>query len=52
VWDAKTGTETLTFRGHSNWVYSVAFSPDGTRILAGSLDQTAKVCDARPIRRE
>ena len=26
---------------------SVAFSPDGTRIVTGSRDQTAKVWDAR-----
>jgi len=30
---------------HSNWVYSVAFSPDGTKIVSGSLDKTIKVWD-------
>ncbi len=35
-----------TFAGHSHLVTSVAFSPDGRRILTGSLDQTAKVWDA------
>jgi len=33
-------------------VYSVAFSPDGTRILTGSADKTAKVWDATPVNRE
>ena len=30
-----------------SWVTSVAFSPDGTRIVTGSEDDTAKVWDAR-----
>ena len=31
---------------HSNWVMSVAFSPDGTKIVSGSHDKTIKVWDA------
>ena len=31
---------------HSNWVYSVAFSPDGKTIVSGSKDKTLKVWDA------
>ena len=30
---------------HSNWIMSVAFSPDGTKIVSGSRDQTIKVWD-------
>ena len=30
---------------HSHWVMSVAFSPDGTKIVSGSRDQTIKVWD-------
>ena len=30
---------------HSHWVTSVAFSPDGTKIVSGSLDKTIKVWD-------
>ena len=34
VWDAQTGSETLTLRGHTGPVTSVtSFSPDGRRIL-------------------
>ena len=30
---------------HSSWVMSVAFSPDGKKIVSGSMDQTIKVWD-------
>jgi len=32
-----------TFKGHSNRVYSVSFSPDGAFIASGSKDKTVKV---------
>jgi tetratricopeptide (TPR) repeat protein len=50
VWDAKTGAEALTLRGHTNWVRpvsSASFSPDGTRIVTASQDGTARVWDAK-----
>jgi WD40 repeat protein len=31
---------------HSDWVMSVAFSPDGTKIVSGSADETIKVWDS------
>ena len=43
LWDAADGHETLTLRGHTGEVNSVAFSPDGKRIVTGSGDITAKV---------
>jgi WD40 repeat protein len=49
LWDAQTGQETLTFKGHSDRVSSVSFSPDGKRIVSGSIDKTIKVWDARPL---
>ena len=30
---------------HSRWITSVAFSPDGTKIVSGSYDETIKVWD-------
>jgi WD40 repeat protein/serine/threonine protein kinase len=46
LWDADTGRELLTFRGHTQAVYCVAFSPDGSRIVTGSGDTTAKIWQA------
>ncbi len=39
--------ESLFSQGHWAGVNSVAYSPDGGRILTGSLDKTAKVWDAQ-----
>ena len=30
---------------HSGWVMSLAFSPNGTKIVSGSFDKTIKVWD-------
>jgi WD40 repeat protein len=46
VWDADTGQETFTLKGHTTQVNSVAFSADGKRIVSSSNDQTVKVWDA------
>ena len=35
-----------TLEGHSNSVFSVAFSPDSTRLASGSRDDTVKIWDA------
>jgi WD40 repeat protein len=46
VWDAASGQATITLTGHTGPVLSVAFSPDGKRIVSGSSDGTLTVWDA------
>ena len=43
LWDAKSGKELLTLRGHSGYVSGVAFSPDGKRLAATSQDGAVQV---------
>lgn len=43
LWEAQSGRELKTFAGHRESVSSVAFSPDGTKILTGSGDRTAAI---------
>ena len=35
-----------TLKGHDGSVWSVAFSPDGQRVVSGSFDETVKIWDA------
>ena len=45
VHDTETGEVTYVVLGHSGEVLAVAFSPDGTRLVTGSADKTARVWD-------
>ena len=45
LWDIASGRELRSFTGHTNWVNSVAISPDGRTALSGSDDRTLKLWD-------
>ena len=45
VWNAATGRQVRELVGHPGGVFSVALSPDGTRIVSGSGDKTLRVWD-------
>ncbi len=45
LWDAETGQETLNLEGHQG-IFSMAFSPDGTRIVSGGTEKTLTIWDA------
>jgi len=46
LWEARTGLELAVCKGHTDWIRSAAFSPDGREVLTGSFDSTARFWDA------
>ena len=45
VWDMETQTEVTTLEGCASRVTSIAFSSDGKKVVAGSLDGTIRIWD-------
>lgn len=43
LWNIETGNCLRTLKGHSNWVRSIAISPDGETLASGSEDKTLKL---------
>ncbi|CAE6431902.1 unnamed protein product [Rhizoctonia solani] len=46
LWDIQKMTAAANpFKGHTHYVWSVQFSPDGSRLVSGSFDKTIRVWD-------
>jgi WD40 repeat protein len=43
LWSIESQKEVTTLQGHSSYVLSVAFSPDGKYLASGSNDNTVKL---------
>jgi small GTP-binding protein len=43
LWDVQTGHSLRTLNGHTNWIFSVAWSPDERILASGSNDATIRL---------
>jgi len=45
IWDYKEKKKFRILKGHKQGIYSIAWFPDGKRLVSGSLDQTIIIWD-------
>ena len=50
LWDTDTFTEVAVLTGHRDYVWSLAWSEDGRRLISGSGDRTVRIWEAIPER--
>jgi WD domain, G-beta repeat len=51
LWNLATGNEVARLVEHTNYVFSLAFSPDGKSLVSGSGDGTVRLWDTEPLTR-
>lgn len=50
LWKVDSGEKITTLTGHTGWVNTVAFSPDGNALISGGEDATLRIWDVTPYR--
>jgi len=49
IWDTRDWQELLQIKGHTDQVWSLAFSPDGKTLSSGSWDKTLRLWRAATV---
>ncbi|CAD8116785.1 unnamed protein product [Paramecium primaurelia] len=47
LWDVKAGQQKQKLEGHSGWIQSICYSPDGTTLASGCDDSSIRLWDVR-----
>ena len=48
IWDVEHDYKLQMFTEKTDWIWSIAFSPDGTLLASGSFDGTILLWDMKP----
>ena len=49
IWDLYSGEQVGALHGHTNTVYSLAYSRDGATLASGGIDNTVRLWDVAHI---
>jgi len=50
LWGPESSQEVAHLAGHTSYIWSLAFSPDGKTLASGSGDATVRLWDTEPLR--